>query len=64
MGKIVCVNNSGGAIFSFLPAANHREDFFSPFLDTPHNLNLSAIAAGLLGGNTGGFMSCYYYHTD
>jgi hypothetical protein len=24
VGKIVCVNNSGGAIFSFLPAAKHR----------------------------------------
>jgi 2-succinyl-5-enolpyruvyl-6-hydroxy-3-cyclohexene-1-carboxylate synthase len=51
VGKIVCVNNSGGAIFSFLPAAAHRNDFFSPFLDTPHTLDLSAIAASLSGGS-------------
>ena len=50
VGKIVCVNNSGGAIFSFLPAAAHRNDFFSPFLDTPHTLDLSVIAAALSGG--------------
>ena len=47
VGKIVCVNNSGGAIFSFLPAAKHRFDFFSPYLDTPHSLNLSNIATSL-----------------
>ena len=49
VGKIVCVNNSGGAIFSFLPAAAHRNDYFSPFLDTPHTLDLSAVATALLG---------------
>jgi hypothetical protein len=49
VGKIVCVNNSGGAIFSFLPAAKHRDDFFTPFLDTPHSLDISAIATALTG---------------
>ena len=49
VGKIVCINNSGGAIFSFLPAAAHRDDYFSPFLDTPHNLDLCAVATALLG---------------
>ena len=51
IGKIVCVNNSGGAIFSFLPAAKHRgnNDFFTPYLDTPHNLDLHTIAAALMG---------------
>ena len=52
VGKIVCVNNSGGAIFSFLPAAAHRDDFFSPYLDTPHSLDLSAIASALTGSST------------
>ena len=51
VGKIVCVNNSGGAIFSFLPAADHRDDFFSPYLDTPHNLDLSLIASALSGSS-------------
>ena len=49
VGKIVCVNNSGGAIFSFLPASEYRNDFFSPFLDTPHSLDLSRIASALSG---------------
>ena len=49
VGKIVCISNSGGAIFSFLPAAAHRDDYFSPFLDTPHNLDLCAVATALLG---------------
>lgn len=51
IGKIVCVNNSGGAIFSFLPAAKYRAPggFFTPFLDTPHNLCLTDIAKGLCG---------------
>ena len=49
VGKIICVNNSGGAIFSFLPAADNRDDFFSPFLDTPHSLDISRIASALSG---------------
>ena len=51
VGKIICVNNSGGAIFSFLPAADNRNDFFSPFLDTPHNLDISLIASALSGSS-------------
>lgn len=51
IGKIICVNNSGGAIFSFLPAAQHRNDFFTPYLDTPHTLNLANIASGLTNAN-------------
>ena len=55
IGKIVSVNNSGGAIFSFLPAAKHRgnNDFFTPYLDTPHNLDLHTIAAALMGDDGG-----------
>ena len=51
VGKIVCVNNSGGGIFSFLPSAKYRDDFFSPFLDTPHNLNIASIAEALAGNS-------------
>jgi len=41
--KIVCINNSGGAIFSFLPIHKHK-DVFNPFFDTPHNMSLCDIA--------------------
>ena len=54
VGKIVCVNNSGGAIFSFLAAAKYKNssspDFFTPLLDTPHDINISLIADALLTG--------------
>jgi 2-succinyl-5-enolpyruvyl-6-hydroxy-3-cyclohexene-1-carboxylate synthase len=41
--RIVCVNNAGGAIFSFLPIRNHN-DVFTPYFDTPHALKFSGIA--------------------
>lgn len=47
--KIVCVNNSGGAIFSFLPIRNHT-DVFSPFFDTPHSIDFTGIANAMLPG--------------
>jgi 2-succinyl-5-enolpyruvyl-6-hydroxy-3-cyclohexene-1-carboxylate synthase len=54
VGKIVCVNNSGGAIFSFLAAAKYKSssspDFFTPLLDTPHDINISLIADAVLTG--------------
>jgi 2-succinyl-6-hydroxy-2,4-cyclohexadiene-1-carboxylate synthase len=54
VGKVVCINNSGGAIFSFLAAAKYKNssspDFFTPLLDTPHDINISLIAEALLTG--------------
>lgn len=50
----MCVNNSGGAIFSFLAAAKYKSssspDFFTPLLDTPHDINISLIADAVLTG--------------
>jgi 2-succinyl-5-enolpyruvyl-6-hydroxy-3-cyclohexene-1-carboxylate synthase len=48
--KIVCVNNSGGAIFSFLPIKDHAT-VFNPFFDTPHSTDLHAIANGIADGS-------------
>ncbi len=41
---IVVCNNGGGSIFSFLPIARH-EDIFSPYFDTPHDLNFEGAAS-------------------
>jgi 2-succinyl-5-enolpyruvyl-6-hydroxy-3-cyclohexene-1-carboxylate synthase len=41
---ILVVNNDGGGIFSFLPAAEHR-DLFERYFGTPHGLDFSAAAA-------------------
>ena len=40
---IVVVNNDGGGIFSFLPAARHEA--FERYFGTPHGLDFSAIAS-------------------
>ena len=40
---IVVLNNGGGSIFSFLPIAEH--DIFSPYFDTPHELQFEGAAA-------------------
>jgi len=45
--RIVCVNNAGGAIFSFLPIHKHTE-VFTPFFDTPHKINFTHVANGML----------------
>ncbi|KAG5188774.1 thiamine diphosphate-binding protein, partial [Tribonema minus] len=41
---IVCVNNGGSAIFSFLPIARHA-DVFSPYFDTPHDLSFEGVCS-------------------
>jgi 2-succinyl-5-enolpyruvyl-6-hydroxy-3-cyclohexene-1-carboxylate synthase len=41
---LVVVNNDGGGIFSFLPAAEHR-DLFERYFGTPHGLEFGAAAA-------------------
>lgn len=43
--RVVCVNNSGGGIFHFLPIAEH-ESIFQPWLTAPHDLDPVAISAG------------------
>jgi 2-succinyl-5-enolpyruvyl-6-hydroxy-3-cyclohexene-1-carboxylate synthase len=40
---LVVVNNDGGGIFSFLPAARH--DSFEKYFGTPHGLDFAAIAS-------------------
>jgi len=40
---IVVVNNDGGGIFSFLPAARH--DSFEKYFGTPHGLDFAAVAS-------------------
>ncbi|HXF59029.1 MAG TPA: thiamine pyrophosphate-binding protein, partial [Candidatus Saccharimonadales bacterium] len=40
---IVVVNNDGGGIFSFLPAARHEA--FERYFGTPHGLGFAAVAA-------------------
>jgi len=47
--KIICVNNSGGGIFSFLPIKNHA-DLFSPYFDTPHGLRFAGIVDAMKSG--------------
>jgi 2-succinyl-5-enolpyruvyl-6-hydroxy-3-cyclohexene-1-carboxylate synthase len=39
----VVVNNDGGGIFSFLPAARHKA--FETYFGTPHGLNFAAVAS-------------------
>ena len=39
---IVIINNSGGGIFHFIPISKY-ENIFSPYFDTPHNLNFVNI---------------------
>ena len=41
---VVVLNNDGGAIFSFLPVARHR-DFFEPYFGTPQGLSFEHAAA-------------------
>ena len=41
---VVVLNNDGGAIFSFLPVARHRE-FFEPYFGTPHGVSFEHAAA-------------------
>ena len=46
--KVVCVNNDGGGIFSFLPIrAQLSQSCFSPAFDSPHGLNLSVICSSI-----------------
>lgn len=40
---IVCLDNSGGGIFSFLPLAEHRQHFES-MVATPHAVDIEALA--------------------
>ncbi len=40
---IVLVNNHSGAIFSFLPIAEHRE-WFDPYFNTPHSYDFKSSA--------------------
>ena len=47
--RVICVNNAGGAIFSFLPINKHKE-VFTPYFDTPHSLKFTQIADGMLDG--------------
>ena len=39
---ILIINNSGGGIFHFIPISKY-ENIFSPYFDTPHNLNFVNI---------------------
>jgi 2-succinyl-5-enolpyruvyl-6-hydroxy-3-cyclohexene-1-carboxylate synthase len=44
--RIVCVNNGGGAIFDFLPVAEHAEpEAYERHIATPPGLDLAAAAA-------------------
>ena len=43
--RIVCVNNSGGGIFHFLPIAEHKT-IFQPWFTAPHDLDPVAIGGG------------------
>ena len=47
--RIVCVNNAGGAIFSFLPISKHT-DVFNPYFDTPHSMRFAPIADNMKRG--------------
>ncbi len=40
---VVVLNNDGGAIFSFLPVARHRE-FFEPYFGTPQGVSFEGAA--------------------
>ncbi|CAN0099168.1 unnamed protein product [Scytosiphon promiscuus] len=45
---VVCVNNGGGGIFSFLPIADARHgDAFSPLFDTPHSTNFEGLCCSM-----------------
>lgn len=41
--RIVCVNNAGSAIFSFLPIKQYS-DVFNPYFNTPHSMRFAPIA--------------------
>ena len=47
--RVVCVNNSGGAIFSFLPIRKYN-DVFTPYFDTPHEMRFADIVNGMKAG--------------
>jgi len=49
--KVICVNNSGGSIFSFLPIKNET-DVFDPYFSTPHNMSVAKIADAIRPGMT------------
>ncbi len=42
---VVCVNNDGGGIFSFLPVAHDAPDVFETLFGTPHGLEFRHAAA-------------------
>ncbi|CAM9240080.1 unnamed protein product [Ectocarpus sp. 6 AP-2014] len=45
---MVCVNNGGGGIFSFLPIADARHgDAFSPLFDTPHSVDFEGVCLSM-----------------
>lgn len=41
---VVVINNNGGGIFHFLPIAQET-DVVSPYLDTPHSVNIKSLCA-------------------
>ena len=43
--RVVCVNNSGGGIFHFLPIASH-DNLFEPWFTAPHDQDTVAIGGG------------------
>ncbi|MEC8253458.1 MAG: 2-succinyl-5-enolpyruvyl-6-hydroxy-3-cyclohexene-1-carboxylic-acid synthase [Planctomycetota bacterium] len=43
--RVVCVNNSGGGIFHFLPIASH-DSLFEPWFTAPHDQDTVAIGGG------------------
>jgi len=46
--NIVCLNNGGGAIFDFLPVAEHADpDLYEQHIATPSEVDLTALAPGL-----------------
>jgi 2-succinyl-5-enolpyruvyl-6-hydroxy-3-cyclohexene-1-carboxylate synthase len=47
--RIVCLNNGGGAIFDFLPLAEHAEPaLYEEHIATPGGVDLARLAPGLI----------------
>ena len=47
--QVVCLNNSGGAIFDFLPVAEHAPDeLYEQYIATPAGVDLSSLAPGIV----------------